>query len=249
MDFAILAFNQLVNRAAKWLHMFGGQTHVPLTDCFIINRGREQDTQHSQALYSWICHIPELCVVMPYLVQGVRDLLIAATLCDNPVIHVDDRWLCDNKEEIQSMGELYLKSEQSRCIKVGTSLTLVDAGYIIHLYAQVAHKLSNAGLECEVIDLRILKPINVDPVAHSVERTGRLLVVDGRWSNCGLAGKVIIKTMENVALSVWRTKQQHITLVEAPTPISKALEAIYYPPGQTSAKRFIKCHEIFQSRY
>src|SRR5437879_5929497 len=95
IDFMLLATDQIVNQAAKWRHMLGGQASPALVIRAIINRGGEQGAQHSQALHAWFAHIPGLRVVMPATATDARDLLIAATLCDDPVLYLDDRWLYD----------------------------------------------------------------------------------------------------------------------------------------------------------
>ncbi|MDR1665897.1 MAG: hypothetical protein LBR62_02540, partial [Puniceicoccales bacterium] len=125
MDFAILGFDQLVNQAAKWSHMFGGQKNVPMVARLIINRGGEQGAQHSQALHSWLMHIPGLRVVMPYSPQDARDLLISATLCDDPVAYIDDRWLYDEMEVCEAdIKEQPLSAIGPKCIREGVHITL-----------------------------------------------------------------------------------------------------------------------------
>jgi pyruvate dehydrogenase E1 component beta subunit len=94
---------------------------------------------------------------------------------------------------------------------------------------QAAERLSVNDIECEVIDLRVLAPLKMDKVQRSVEKTGRLLVVDGGWSSCGLASEVITKIMEKIDLKLLKRNPERITLVNAPAPTSRALEAIYYP--------------------
>ena len=93
MDFMLYAMDAIVNQAAKWSHMVGGQAHPGVTIRAIINRGGEQGAQHSQALHAWFAHIPGLRVVMPATVADARDLLIAAVVSRDPVIYIDDRWL------------------------------------------------------------------------------------------------------------------------------------------------------------
>ena len=91
MDFMLYAMDAIVNQAAKWSHMFGGQANSGVTIRCIINRGGEQGAQHSQALHAWFAHVPGLRVVMPSTVADARDLLIASALCKDPVIYIDDR--------------------------------------------------------------------------------------------------------------------------------------------------------------
>src|SRR5215510_1769764 len=105
MDFMVLAADQIINQAAKWSHMLGGQASPALTIRAIINRGGEQGAQHSQALHSWFAHIPGLRVVMPATVADARDLLIASVLCPDPVIYIDDRWLYDLEDDLPPIVE------------------------------------------------------------------------------------------------------------------------------------------------
>jgi pyruvate dehydrogenase E1 component beta subunit len=230
MDFGILCMDAVVNQAAKWSHMFGGQVGVPLVVRMIINRGVEQGAQHSQALHSWFMHVPGLRVVMPYSVQDARDLLVSATLCDDPVIYIDDRWLYDNEDEVEPLEERPLESFGPKILEPGEDVTLVGAGYSTRLCLKAGKILRARGkISCEVVDLRVLKPLDVTEIRRSVSKTGRLLVVDGGWSDCGLATEVIARCAEGVDLSAWRSPPKRITLPEAPAPTSRALEDIYYP--------------------
>jgi pyruvate/2-oxoglutarate/acetoin dehydrogenase E1 component len=98
VDFMILAMDSIVNQAAKWSHMLGGQAHPAATFRAVVNRGGQQGAQHSQALHSWFAHIPGLRVLMPATVADARDMLIAAALSNDPVVYIDDRWLYDKTE-------------------------------------------------------------------------------------------------------------------------------------------------------
>lgn len=229
IDFAILCFDQLVNEAAKWHHMFGGQVKVPMVARLIINRGGEQGAQHSQALQSWLAHIPGLRVVMPYSPNDARDLLIASTLCDDPVVYIDDRWLYELEEEEKPIEEKCLTKEQPKCIREGKDITLVGSSYSTYLCRQVAEKVSNR-ISCEVIDLRILNPMNLNVIATSVKKTRRLMVVDGGWSSCGIASEVITQTLELINdVSILKATPSRVTIADAPAPTSRCLEHAYYP--------------------
>jgi acetoin:2,6-dichlorophenolindophenol oxidoreductase subunit beta len=105
IDFMLYAIDAVVNQAAKWSHMTGGQAHPGVTIRAIINRGGEQGAQHSQALHAWFAHIPGLRVVMPATVADARDLLIASVLCRDPVVYIDDRWLYDLTDELPPVRE------------------------------------------------------------------------------------------------------------------------------------------------
>lgn len=233
MDFMLLASDAIINQAAKWSHMFSGKSKVPVTIRGIINRGGEQGAQHSQALHSLYAHIPGLRVVMPTTVADARDLLIASVLCDDPVLYIDDRWLYELEEELSPVKELVLSKEKPRIIKTGTDLTLVAAGYSTELCRQAASILKRENISCEVIDLRIINPLDISNIVLSVEKTGRLCVVDGGWKNCGLAGEIIASVLERIDLKRMCNKPMRITLPDAPAPTSSKLEEIYYPSVET----------------
>lgn len=229
VDFFLLGVDQLVNQAAKWRHMFGGQVDVPVVVRSIINRGGEQGAQHSQALHSWFAHIPGLRVVMPSTPADARDLLIAASLGRDPVAFIDDRWLYELEDELPPVNpDLRLTDVKPRVDIEGTDITLVACSYSTELCRQAAVKLRDKGVSAEVVDLRILNPLNRDVPARSVEKTGRLLAVDGCWATCGMAGEIIASVAENIPPSSFKAAPQRLTLPDAPAPTSKPLEAAYY---------------------
>ena len=239
MDFMILATDQIVNQAAKWHHMLGGQSSPAVTIRAIINRGGEQGAQHSQALHAWYAHIPGLRVVMPATVQDARDLLIASVLCDDPVLYIDDRWLYDQVETLPPPVELPLSEIKPKILKKGKDITLVGASYSLLLCLEVADSLQEQNISCEVIDLRVVNPLDLSSVATSVEKTGRLCVVDGGWQTCGLAGEVIAGVTERVSPTLLKTRPMRITLPDAPAPTSKPLEALYYPTKEEVVQKIL----------
>ena len=229
MDFMLYAMDAVVNQAAKWSHMVGGQAHPAVTIRSIINRGGEQGAQHSQALQSWFAHVPGLRVVMPATVADARDLLIASVLCPDPVVYIDDRWLYSQIDDLSPVVEIDLSKEGPRCLAEGTDLTVVASSYSTLLAMQAKDFLFKSGISLEVIDLRILNPFIPDIILKSVTKTGRLLVVDGGWKNCGVAGEVIASVAERVDPSALKASPKRITLPNAPAPTSHVLEKIYYP--------------------
>jgi len=229
MDFMILAADALVNQAAKWRHMLGGEASPAVTIRSIINRGGEQGAQHSQALHAWYAHIPGLKVVMPATPTDARDLLIAAALSDDPVLYIDDRWLYEWSEEMDPPSDIDLGTIGPRVLREGTDITLVAASYSVKLALDAAQTLSTMGVSCEVVDLRIINPLDPAAIIASVSRTGRLLAIDGGWSTCGLAGEVIALASERLRPSEWRAAPRRLTLPDAPAPTSRVLEEIYYP--------------------
>jgi len=228
VDFMLLATDQIVTQAAKWRSMFGGKASAPITIRGIINRGGEQGAQHSQSLHSWFAHVPGLRVVMPSTAADARDLLIAAVLSDDPVLYLDDRWLYGLEEVLPDPAPVKLAEEGSRRTRSGGDLTLVGCGFTSMLCREAAARLSADGVECDVIDLRVLNPLDPAIIIESVERTGRLLVVDGDWASCGMAAEIMATVSESVDPGVIRNRPRRLTLPSAPAPTSRALESSYY---------------------
>jgi len=229
MDFMLYAMDAVVNQAAKWSHMVGGQAGPGLTIRTIINRGGEQGAQHSQALHAWFAHVPGLRVVMPATVADARDLLIASVLCPDPVIFIDDRWLYDLEDDLPPVIERSLASERPQCLRTGVDLTIVASGYSTRLAVQAAEQLELQGVFAEVIDLRVLNPFSPQSIVDSVSKTGRLLVVDGGWSPCGIASEVIASVVERIPSAALKKPPIRITLPFSPAPTSRVLEKAYYP--------------------
>jgi pyruvate/2-oxoglutarate/acetoin dehydrogenase E1 component len=229
MDFMLYAMDAVVNQAAKWSHMVGGQAAPGLTIRSIINRGGEQGAQHSQALHAWFAHVPGLRVVMPASVADARDLLIASVLCPDPVIFIDDRWLYDLEDDLPPVVELSLLLEGSRYVHKGVDVTLVASSYSTRLALEAAKVLEQQGISAEVIDMRVINPLDLNTIISSVEKTGRLLVIDGGWSPCGIAGEVIASVVEHIAPKALKKSPVRITLPFAPAPTPRTLEKAYYP--------------------
>lgn len=235
VDFMLYAMDAVVNQAAKWSHMVGGQAHPAVTIRGIVNRGGEQGAQHSQALHSWFAHIPGLRVVMPATVADARDLLVASVLCKDPVVYIDDRWLYEQADEIDPIAEIDILDVKPRRLTNGEDVTIVGCSYATALALEAAARLEKDRISAEVVDLRVINPLDPAVVVESVRKTGRLLVVDGGWQTCGLAGEIIACVAERVPLHEMRASPQRITLPAAPAPTSRVLEKIYYPDAASIA--------------
>ena len=229
IDFMLYALDSVVNQAAKWSHMIGGQAHPALTIRGIINRGGEQGAQHSQALHSWFAHIPGLRVVMPYSVADARDLLVASVLSNDPVVFIDDRWLYENEDDLGPVKLLDLKLEGPKVLETGPDVTIVGCGFSTQLGLECLSDLKKNGINAEIIDLRILNPMNPKAIIESVNKTGSLVVIDGGWKNCGIAGEVISSVVEDIEPNNMKSKPLRITLPDCPAPTSAKLEKLYYP--------------------
>lgn len=235
IDFMMLAVDQIVSQAAKWSSMFGGRGRAPVLVRGIINRGGEQGAQHSQAMHSWFAHVPGLRVVMPATPADARDLLISGVLCGDPVLYIDDRWLNVREDPMPIEPDFAAIHRGPRVVREGTDLTIVGAGFSTYLAEQAALQLVTEGISAEVVDLRVINPLDVKPVVASARKTRRLLAVDGGWTTCGLAGEIIASVCERVEPGVLLAAPQRLTIQDAPAPTSGPLEAAYYPTIDTVA--------------
>lgn len=233
MDFMVLATDQIVTQAAKWSSMFAGRVRAPVVVRGIINRGGQQGAQHSQALHAWFAHVPGLRVVMPATALDARDMLVSAVRSGDPVLYIDDRWLYHRTDVLPAVPDdrAVLRGPEVR--RSGKDVTIVGAGHSAYLAEQAAETLQEKRISAEVIDVRVVNPFDVSPIAESVERTGRLVCVDGGWTTCGLAGEIIASVVERVSPASLKCAPRRLTLQDVPAPTSGPLEERYYP---TTAK-------------
>jgi pyruvate dehydrogenase E1 component beta subunit len=228
MDFMLYAMDTIVNQAAKWSHMFGGQAHPGVTIRSIINRGGEQGAQHSQALHAWFAHVPGLRVVMPSTVADARDLLIASVLCKDPVIYIDDRWLYEQEADLLPIVELDLKDQKPQISLEGTDVTIVASGHSSYLARKAGEKLKTLNISPEIIDVRILNPLYIYDIIKSVKKTRKLVVVDPGWVSSGFSAELVSKVVENIEANCLTSPPVRIALPDAPAPTASVLEKEYY---------------------
>ena len=230
MDFMLYAMDPIINQAAKWSYMFGGQAHPQVTIRSIVNRGGEQGAQHSQILHSLFAHIPGLRVVIPYSVLDARDLLISSVLCKDPVIFIDDRWLYDEKDERKEIEKLNLEEVTSRTVLEGDDITIISSGYSTKISKNAIQIFNdtNKKFSIELIDLRVVNPINYDLILKSICKTKRFIVVDGGWKTCGLASEIISSVVEKLDPNILLSKPINLSLKNCPAPSSNVLEKEYY---------------------
>ena len=228
MDFMLYAMDAVVNQAANWSHMFGGQAHPNVTIRSIINRGGEQGAQHSQALHAWFAHVPGLRVVMPSTVADARDLLIASVLCNDPVMFIDDRWLYDQEDDLPPIVEIDLATQRPIVSLRGSDITIVASGHSSLLAREAAQLLKSKGISVEVVDIRVLNPFHTEIIIESVKKTKNLLVVDSGWTSGGFSAEIIAKVVEQLPVDCLSNSPVRIALPDAPAPSSRVLEKTYY---------------------
>jgi pyruvate/2-oxoglutarate/acetoin dehydrogenase E1 component len=232
MDFMMLAMNQLVNVAAKTAYMFGGQESAPITVRCCIGKSWGQGAQHSQALHSMLMHVPGLKVVAPTNAYDAKGCLIAAVRDNNPVIFVEHRLLYYVKSEVPE-AQYEVAPGKARVVTQGKEVTIVGISYMQLECFRAQKYLEEAGISAEIIDPIWLSPLDIDTIAASAEKTGRLLVVDNGWMNCGASAEIIAAVVERAGAKNIQVKRMGFAPV--PCPTTPVLEDLFYPNAGTIA--------------
>lgn len=240
-DFVLLAFNQLVTHASKFHFMDNGQTTVPMVVWAAIGRGWGSGAQHSQAIQGMLLGVPGLKIVMPSTPHDAKGLLLSAIMDNNPVCVFEHRWLM-KKDGVVPEGAYRVPIGRGICRRRGRDLTIVGASHAIELGAQAATLLAQEGIEAEVIDLRTIKPLDEAIVLESLQRTGRLLVVDTAWAKGGVCAEVGCLAAEKGFRDL-KAPVCRIGLPDVPAPAGFTLEQFYYPDAPRiadAARRLIR---------
>jgi pyruvate dehydrogenase E1 component beta subunit len=231
VNFSMLAMDQVLNNAATIRYMSGGQFSIPLVVRMATGGGRQLGAQHSHSLEGWYAHIPGISVLSPATVADARGMLLAALKEPDPVFIFEHATLYSSEEDIdENAGACDIRKAAIR--RPGQDVTLVAWGGSLPKASMAAETLATQGVEAEVIDLRTLRPLDMDTVVASVEKTHRAIIVDEAWRTGGLAGEVSAQIMERAFNSLdWPV--QRICGVEVPAPYAKHLENAALPDAES----------------
>ncbi len=227
IDFSTIALDAVANIAAKNRYMFGGKTSVPMVLRTEGGTGRGIAAHHSQSLEAMFAHFPGLYVVMPATPYDAKGLLKAAIRNDNPVVFIEHKMLygkkgpCPEEDYELPIGKAEVKRE-------GADITIVTYSNMLYLSLSAAEELAGEGISCEVVDLRTVKPVDIETVASSVEKTGRAIVVSEGYKTCGVAAEVMALIVENCFDSL-DAPPARITGKDVPIPMSPVLEEVAIP--------------------
>ena len=238
VDFALVSIEQIVNQAAKWHYMFGGKMQAPIVIRMIVGRGWGQGPQHSQSLHAWFAHIPGLRVIMPTTARDAKGMLIAAVEDNNPVICLEHRWLYGLKDEVPE-EDYRVSLEQSRVMQPGTDITLIGVSYMALECLRAADLLKDYGVSAEVIDLRVIRPIDKNTLLKSVKKTRRVLIVDHGHVFAGVSAEISAMLTESLFQSL-KLPPIRLGLPDYPTPTSPSLADHYYPQAYQIGNRVMK---------
>jgi pyruvate dehydrogenase E1 component beta subunit len=221
LDFFLLAMDQLVNAAAKWHYMFGNQISVPITIRLILGRGWGQGPTHSQNLQAWFAHIPGLKVVMPSTPESAKGLLLASIFDPNPVVFLEHRWLHNSIGSVPE-GDIRYPIGPIRTARFGADFTIVASSYMVVEALHAAKYLKTEGIECEVVDLNTVNPIDWDGIYSSVEKTGRLIALDTGYATGSVSAEIIARVAMN-RMSNLKCAPVRLAMPDVPEPTSFGL--------------------------
>ncbi|HLI08541.1 MAG TPA: alpha-ketoacid dehydrogenase subunit beta [Ktedonobacteraceae bacterium] len=229
INFSLLASDLIINSAAKFRYMFGGQPQVPLVIRMPGGGGAQRGAQHSQMLESLYAHIPGLKVVAPATPYDVKGMIKAAVRDPNPVIFIEHELLYNIKGEVPDEGVEYtVPLERGDIKREGSDITIITFSRMLHVVLQAAEELAKSGIEAEVIDLRSIRPIDIDLITDSVKKTNRVVIAEEGWKYYG-TGQGLAALIYEHAFDYMDAPIQHVNSADVPMPYSKVLERAALP--------------------
>ena len=226
-DFLLLAFNQIVNHASKTCYMDVGETCAPLVIWAAIGRGWGSGAQHSQAIQGLLLGVPGLKIIMPSTPYDAKGLMLTAIADNNPVLIFEHRWSMRNKGVVpESVYKVPIGKGIYR--RTGRNLTIVGTSHTLELAIQAVDNLKKDGISADVIDLRTLKPLDEEIILESLQKTGRILIVDTGWEMGGVCAEIGCMVAEK-GFSFLKGPVRRLGLPDTPSPAGFALEQYYYP--------------------
>lgn len=233
-DFITLAMDQLVNHAAKFHYMSGGQLGIPLTIRVQQGAFGHSGAQHSQSLEAWFIHVPGLKVVMPSNPGDAKGLLKAAIRDDNPVICIEHRALYWTRGEVPD-GEHMIQIGRAALLRPGKDVSIVATSRMVGIALEVAEALANEAIEVEVIDPRSLLPLDLDTIAVSLRKTGRLVIAHEAVEGAGFGAELLAQIQES-AFDYLDAPIMRVGAPFAPVPASPVLEQAFVPGKERLAE-------------
>ena len=227
INFSFLAFDQIINNASKLHYMSGGQISVPLVIRMASGAGHQLSSQHSHSLEGWYAHVPGLKVAAPATPYDAKGLLKTAFRDENTVIFIEHTALYGLKGEVPE-EEYSVPFGQANVFREGRDVTIVGYSGSVHQAFRAAQKLAEAGIEAEVIDLRTLRPLDIDTIVRSVQKTSRAVVVEDDWRTGGFAGEISSLIHER-AFDHLDAPVARVSGADVPMPYNKRLEMAALP--------------------
>lgn len=239
-DFIPLAFDQILNNAAKMCYAYDGDMSVPMVLRAPFGGGMRSGMHHCQNLEAMFAHVPGIKVVMPTTPEDAKGLLIAAIRDPNPVIYLEHKMLYGARGEVPD-SDYTTPIGKAAVRREGRDLTIVACGALVNKSLQAAKELEKDGVEAEVVDLRTISPLDKDTILDSVVKTSRLLIAHEACKTGGIGGEIAAVVAEN-AIDALDAPIERVAAPDCPVPFSASLEDAFLPqPAQivAQAKRML----------
>jgi pyruvate dehydrogenase E1 component beta subunit len=242
VNFSLLALDQILNNAATLQHMSGGQLHVPLVIRTTTGAGRQLAAQHSHSLEGWYAHIPGIKVLTPATVEDARGMLWTALEDPDPVLVFEHGALYNIEDELaRDAGGVDIDRAAVR--RAGGDVSLITYGGMLPSVLDAALELEESGVDAEVLDLRVLRPLDTDAILESVRKTHRAVVVDEGWRSGSISAEVSARIMEGAFFDL-DAPVARVCSAEVPMPYAKHLEDAALPDA---ARIVAAAHEVLHS--
>jgi pyruvate dehydrogenase E1 component beta subunit len=227
VNFSLLALDQILNNAATFLHMSGGQCNVPVVIRMVTGGGRQVAAQHSHSLEGWYAHIPGLRILTPATVADARGMLWPALLDPDPVLLFEHSSLYNQSEELpDDAGPVDITRAVVR--RAGDDVTLIAYGGTLRVALAAATELAEAGIAADVIDLRSLRPLDDETILDSVRRTHRAVIVDEGWRSGSISAETAARIAEQAFFDL-DAPVERVCSAEVPMPYARHLEEAALP--------------------
>ena len=226
VNFSLLALDQIVNTASALRHMSNGQFSVPLVVRMATGAGRQLAAQHSHSLENWYAHIPGITVLAPATVADAYGMLRSALKDPDPVVIFEHAALYNVSDDVEELVATDISTAAVR--RPGNDVTLIAYGGCLSKTLDAAEELARAGVDCEVIDLRVLRPLDDATIVASVRKTHRVVVIDEAWRTGSLAAEISARLVEQAFYDL-DAPIARVCTMEVPIPYAKQLETAALP--------------------
>ena len=234
-NFAMQAIDQIINSAAKTLYMSGGQMGCPIVFRGPNGAASRVGAQHSQDYASWYAHCPGLKVLAPYSAADAKGLLRAAIRDPNPIIFLENEILYGQTFECPTSDDFILPIGQAKVERRGSHVTIVAYSIMVGVALKAAETLAGEGIEAEVINLRSLRPLDIDTIVESVKKTSRLVTVEEGWPYAGIGAEIAMQVIEG-CFDWLDAPPVRVTGLDVPLPYAANLEKLALPQPDWVAK-------------
>lgn len=227
-NFAMQAVDQIINSAAKTLYMSGGQMGCPITFRGPNGAAARVAAQHSQDYASWYAHCPGLKVIAPYSAADAKGLLKASIRDPNPVIFLENEIMYGRTFDVPTHDDFVLPIGKAAVVREGTDVTLVSYSICVGKALEAAETLAAEGMSAEVIDLRTIRPLDIQTIIRSIRKTNRLVTIEEGWAFSGIGSEIAVQVMEN-AFDWLDAPVQRVAGADVPLPYAANLERLALP--------------------